>query len=382
MNKKLTLISGISVFALFCSVLFSVPLKNTVAAEEIDGSKEKYIAAKSGLNLRSDPGKSSKIVTLIPFGSKVSVEKSDGNEIFLDGRYGKWVNIKFGDKTGWVFSGFLCDFEPDTVIKIVNNYYKEQCKKSYGALKFGDKEYCAFLFENNKVFIKDILDNYIVIEVPVFPAGETPANDVVWRYDAKKKRIFKVYDELSRGPKYLFYLDNDKYPDLVVGGSCCSSMAVDFYLGSENGFTKVADFAGWEDHSYYTFGLCGDTEIACSERNDNYETEEIKYTPVFYYRFNCDKRKFEKYAESKMVYLAGVVKSVDWGNMSVVIKNKEDGKDTSYKFSNKYKFYDKTHYFGEHIESLKKNLRTGKDVSISYVVINGEKMIEYIDLKR
>ena len=83
---------------------------------------EKYVAAKSGLNLRSGPDKSSKVITLIPLGAKVTINKYDGDEIFLDEKYGKWANVKYGAKTGWVFSGYLCDFRPDAVIKAAANY--------------------------------------------------------------------------------------------------------------------------------------------------------------------------------------------------------------------------------------------------------------------
>ena len=99
MKKKNLIVSATAV--LICFISFLVLSTHNVYAAE---SNEKYVAAKSGINLRSDAGKSSKVITLIPFGSKVTVEKSEGNEIFLDGRYGKWVNVKYGDKTGWVFS--------------------------------------------------------------------------------------------------------------------------------------------------------------------------------------------------------------------------------------------------------------------------------------
>jgi len=138
MKKKIILISSVTVITAAGLILFLVLSKSkTYEEKEIPGiiqdtikPNDKFVAAKSGLNLRSDSDKSSKIITLIPFGTKVAIEKSDGNEIFLDGRYGKWVNVKFANKIGWVFSGFLCDFKPDTVIKPAAAFYRDKYRKS------------------------------------------------------------------------------------------------------------------------------------------------------------------------------------------------------------------------------------------------------------
>jgi len=378
--KKKILIGSVSAI-LFCLISFLILSTHSVDAAE---SNEKYVAAKSGINLRSGAGKSSSVITLIPFGSKVTVEKSDGKEIFLDGRYGKWVNVKFGDKTGWLFSGFLCDFEPNTIIKPVADFYRDKYRKDELFSKY--KEYTHF--KDSEVFIANIIDNYIVLEIPTSERDIISPfrGNVVWRYDVKQKNFFEAYNynktynyAVGRGnTTRLFYLDDDKYIDMVVEDGCCSSPDVHIFLGSENGFTKVYDLkddCNSDSYYYLTEGSCGDMEFACSKIDSKKAFNETMY----HFKYDCKKRKVEKYAESKIIESSGIVTSVDWGKMTVAIKDKKDSKDTSYKISDKYKFPDKTYYFAEHVESIKKDLKKGKDVSFSYVTIDGEKII--IDIK-
>ncbi|MCL2025217.1 MAG: SH3 domain-containing protein [Leptospirales bacterium] len=362
--KKITLTSIISLI-LFCFILSVMPTHNVAGAE----IGKKYVAAKSGLNLRSGIDKSSKIITTIPFGSRVAIEKSDGDEILLDGRYGKWVNVKFGNKTGWVFSGSLCDFEPNAVIKTVTDYYNNKWKNSEYKTKI------------QKMSVKNILDNYIVLSIAFSDEGPAHSGrygyDIVWKYDAKQKRFFEIYD--TEGYVDLFYLDNDRHPDILVDDSCCGNMLISFYFGAQNEFAKVPglDLGGSicnDGYSYYTLDSCGNTEVGCHEA---FYDEKIA-DKMSFFKFNCKSRKFEKYAESKIVKAEGTIISIDWENLLIVIKDK---KDTSYNFSGRYKSYDKNSYFGKGVESLKKDLQRGKDVSIFYVIINGKKTIVDVNLK-
>ncbi|MCL1833185.1 MAG: hypothetical protein FWG49_01660, partial [Leptospirales bacterium] len=130
-------------------------------------------------------------------------------------------------------------------------------------------------------------------------------------------------------------------------------------------FTKVYDLPN--EYSYYKYfhlavGHCGDTEFICSK---SYEDEEALYI----FRFNCNKRNVEKYAESRVAKSDGIIISVDLKNMSIVIKDKKDSKDMSYKF---YKSYASSY----EAESLKKeNFKKGDNVNFEYATIDGEKII-------
>ncbi|MCL1865314.1 MAG: SH3 domain-containing protein [Spirochaetes bacterium] len=342
--KKKILFSSISA-TLVCFISLLVLSTHSVNAAEGD---DKYVAPKSGLNLRSNPDKSSKIITLIPFGAKVTIEKSEGDEIFLDGRYGKWVNVKYDNKTGWVFGGFLCDFKPDTVIKPVVDYYMNYFKK---ILDVKDRPHWKY----SEVSIKNIMDNYIILNVP---NGMYDSGNVVWKYDTRQKTFFEACKEICKEAilykAELLYLDNDKYPDLVVEQARHLEYAdVEILLGSENGFIKIYDTSDCDmnDGYFLSIGRCGDMELA-------YGGDTMHFL-----RFNCSNRKFEKYAKSKVTESDGNIVSVDLKNMFIVIK---DSKDKTYKF---YKHYPSVAF------KYLKELQNGDKVSFSYVTIDGKKTI-------
>jgi Cu/Ag efflux protein CusF len=292
--------------------------------------------------------------------------KSDGNEIFLDGRYGKWVNVKYGNNTGSVFSGFLCDFKPDAVIKAAADFYRDKNKND----KWYSQHKGLTHFKDSEVIIENIVDNHIVLSAPLTVMDGTPCDSkVVWRYDVKQKKFFEAYYFDNANSIEILYLDNDKYPDLVVDSSCCSSMIITFYLGSEKGFIKIDEFSGDDSTSYYTVGSCGDVEIACREVKYDRNTDKTDSSNISYYRFNCNKRKFEKYAAGKISdYLVGNIVSVDFKNISIAI---EDSKEISYNFSDKTSVYHQKSHKNIKVKDLKK----GDKVIFEYVTIDGEKTI-------
>ena len=361
--KKIIPTTAINIFCFITLLL--LPTHCAIEAK-IDDSKDKYVAAKSGINLRSGPGKSSSVITLIPFESKVTIEKSDGDEIFLDGRYGKWVNVKFGNKTGWVFSGFLCDFKPDTIIKPVVDFYKDKYREDDWILDYMDAQ----------VYIVNIIDNYILLAVPLtISEASTFAGRVVWKYDVKQKKFFEMMNFEDCNSAELFYLDNDRFPDLIVNvflgsipyRSYRNQLGCDIFLGSEQGFKKIDDaaknFCNYYMHYYLTEGSCEDMRFVCSKRDTTGNTD---YRTMYFFKFNCNKRNLEKYAESKITRSSGVITSIDFKKMSVAIR--EDSKSTLYKFSNKRFASD------EDIKYLKM-FKKDDEVIFYYETIDGKKMI-------
>ena len=379
MNKKIILISGISVIVLaglisfFLLKDFSQESKESIE-EEILESTEKYIAAKSGLNMRSNPSKSASVVSLIPFGAKVKIEKSEGDEIFLDGRYGKWVNVKYGNKTGWLFSGFLCDFEPNSVIKPVADHYREfNVKEAASESCLKNPDDCIH-YMDDKISIENIAGNYIALSIPYTNYDGGNSLGIVWRYDTKQKKFFEVY---SGGiAMHLFYLDNDKYPDLFVefDSSYGGTPGISILLGSKEGAKKIFEW----DHSYdlwgFTLGSCGDMKFA----RKKIDYGKKKDNEIAFFRFNCDKRKVEKYDEKKVFAAYGKIQSIDLKNMSIIVN---DEKDESYKFSAKtnvfsgmYSAFYKINHKVREIKDLKK----GDRVTLLYEVNDEKKLISII----
>ena len=94
-----------------------------------------YITSKSGLVLRSSATAKSKKITTIPYNAKVQIINNNGPRETIYGISSNWYKIKYKNKTGWVFGGFLKilnqqkenENEIDNINKITGRY-----KLNYG----------------------------------------------------------------------------------------------------------------------------------------------------------------------------------------------------------------------------------------------------------
>ena len=77
-----------------------------------------YVEANGGLRMRAAANTSAAKVVTIPNGSQVIVLEESGEEIQLSGKSGKWAKVKFVDKEGWVFGGFLSDKKAEAANEI------------------------------------------------------------------------------------------------------------------------------------------------------------------------------------------------------------------------------------------------------------------------
>jgi len=64
----------------------------------------------NGLNLRFKPDVKTKILKILPYGSKVKVIEI-AHRSFYNLREGKWLKVKYQDEIGFIFSGYLTKLE-------------------------------------------------------------------------------------------------------------------------------------------------------------------------------------------------------------------------------------------------------------------------------
>ncbi len=81
--------------------------------------KVKYVTAKGGLNMRDKPETSSALVVNIPEGEGVQILEETGSDVTISGSTGKWTKVKWKEKTGWAFGGFLAVSKLDTEFQTV-----------------------------------------------------------------------------------------------------------------------------------------------------------------------------------------------------------------------------------------------------------------------
>ena len=85
----------------FCLLFFIILLLNGKS------NNYAYVTSESGLILRSGATTRSEKITTIPYKAKVQIINNNGPKDTIYGISSRWYKVKFKDKTGWVFGGFL-----------------------------------------------------------------------------------------------------------------------------------------------------------------------------------------------------------------------------------------------------------------------------------
>lgn len=70
-----------------------------------------YVATLSGINLRSEPSTSGEVVDRIVYGQAVELIRTTGIPFESSGFSGEWTEVKYEDKQGYLFNGFLLPIE-------------------------------------------------------------------------------------------------------------------------------------------------------------------------------------------------------------------------------------------------------------------------------
>ncbi|MFM2267978.1 MAG: hypothetical protein RL757_1419 [Bacteroidota bacterium] len=103
-----------------CILLFLVSFTCLHAQESrFNANETAYVWANAGLNMREQPDAKSKKITVLPFAAKIIILEQMGAKIPFEVEEfegftvkGYWISVKFGEKKGWVFDGFLSKFTP------------------------------------------------------------------------------------------------------------------------------------------------------------------------------------------------------------------------------------------------------------------------------
>jgi len=66
-----------------------------------------YIVTQNGQNLRSEPSINSKIITVIPYATRIDKISQRQPFIDLNGESGRWIRIQYENKIGWLFTGLM-----------------------------------------------------------------------------------------------------------------------------------------------------------------------------------------------------------------------------------------------------------------------------------
>ena len=262
--------------------------------------RDRYVVSLNGIIVKSEPNEASNTITSIPFGMKVKSTKSIGEECTIANEKGKWEYIEYNDKKGWVFGGFLRDYNPSDIQKVAAEYYNEQYNKWYGKEQL---ENFPRLFNQKErdIKIRDINGDYFIIHhyIPSKHGIKTYwSKAAIWKWDTNFKELIDIGSDgvLYSSHSKFVQLNNDEYIDAINVIQLGDGMyTIQVLYGNKNGFQEVYaskdDFHGGNIR-FIKLGSCNNTMFAYSTSN---EGGPINY----YYHFDCTMKQFKKCKESK-----------------------------------------------------------------------------------
>ena len=210
-----------------------------------------YVWALNGLNMRKLPDAKSEKIAALPYGEKVTVQANIGIivahevEEFKDFKvHGVWLLVKYGDKEGFVFDGYLSRLvapeknrkysvdayikqnykkigkpsfstyiDPNTIITITKKEYKDHSK--------GDGWYSYFYssgikdatsFSENASGGETFFDNSTLYEGYIF--AKTIFSDIDFQYDKSDKKFILDDNETCQFGIFM------KGKKLIIKGGC------------------------------------------------------------------------------------------------------------------------------------------------------------------
>ncbi len=130
-------------------------------ANQSNAKKYSYVAALSGMNMRSTPDLKGDIIQLVKYNDKVEIQEKTGIKLEVEGIEGEWVKVKNQTQEGYVFGGFLLDFELPTldpsvgIENYLSTYYKAMEPKKAFAVRMdtntSEAIYSPVALENVKI---------------------------------------------------------------------------------------------------------------------------------------------------------------------------------------------------------------------------------------
>jgi hypothetical protein len=87
-----------------------------------------YVAAKTGLSIRTRPDAASKVLDKIPFGTKVNLMEDTEEKVSVktEGMTGSWKRVTYNGKTGYIIDSYLFSYPvPKATVKDLKGYIQQ-----------------------------------------------------------------------------------------------------------------------------------------------------------------------------------------------------------------------------------------------------------------
>ena len=174
-----------------------------------------WVDAKEGLNLRTKPDINSKKITVIPFTSEVRILEISNASQTIDRYSSYWFKIKWKNKQGWVFGGYLTGIpyeKPNQSDYKEISMFKFDKKKAYKIALSKLKTYA-----NHPSFVKKELSDYN-LKSPLMSSLIVTPDCTKKSYQLVTVVFINNIQRLSSASVVLM-LENGRYTQVEVGFS-------------------------------------------------------------------------------------------------------------------------------------------------------------------
>lgn len=79
------------------------------------------ILSENGIILRENHNRKSKKIDAIPWGTEIELLDENGPFEIINETCGYWIKVKFGEKTGWIFGGYVAKKIGNDYVRLTNN---------------------------------------------------------------------------------------------------------------------------------------------------------------------------------------------------------------------------------------------------------------------
>ncbi len=253
---------ALSVAALSCSTGGPAPSPCTVDPP----SKDRWVSEKQGLRMREAPDQNGKVIAVVPHAAKVEFISEKGETMNISGATGKWTEVKWNEKKGWVFGGFLGSADPAAsdreLIAAAGRYNEEFSRKSWG--DYPDRLKALIKYGAR---IREKSGNVAVVETGFFEELERIEKTCsLWARTTGRWHLVAGIESSRFGQNIkLVHLNNDDLIDAVVIYSSGDWNGFGFYVAKSAETIEKADSIPSimvPMPGNISFGRCGKTRIS------------------------------------------------------------------------------------------------------------------------
>ena len=264
--------------------------------------KSQWVSSVDGLNMRSRSVLDSEVIAAIPFGEKVELFATLKKEHRIGKEYGYWSRIRWNNKMGWVFGGYLRNYDVNSIVEYaapLDGHLHELAQRcvcstpdpdggcSISTIPYVKCRDVERLGSSLVKIIDNIQDVYIIEKLGTIPpdGGEYTIVSAVLVYN----NGWSYLGVRTHAGVHVDYINADKLVDIIAESGCCGHSTMELLMKKRGEYEVVQeinfDYGGW--YAFIPREQCSKEPAVIGV--DGAESEVYSYIE---YIFDCNKNQF------------------------------------------------------------------------------------------